>query len=312
MRMRSKSIRLVSTAVLCVGMKVLLSSCPAPGIIFVSFNDPTLEAVVKDKLGLRFTPVTSLDMQFLTSLDVSGLGIFDLTGLGYATNLTFLDASDNPISDLSPLATCISLENLDLEDTDVFEISALEGLANLTVVNLCGNAVPNLQPLLDNVDFATGDTLTVDCELVFGPGPDAQRAALSAKGVAVFLCGDCEDGGGPGGSPAALITGLTSGSPPEYDFGSVSAGAGLQMADLSIENTGSGTLTWVFTFGALPDWIDSISPTAGTTTSETDTVTITVDPNGGSLVMGVEAMFVINFNSDGGSTPITIKITQTA
>ncbi len=170
-------------------MMTLFSSCPL-SLVFVKFNDPALEAIVKEKLGLRLTPVTSVDMLGLFSLDISGVGINDLTGLEYALSMTFFDASTNPISDLRALKTCISLRTLNLEDTEVFEISALESLTRLELVDLCGNAVNDLQPLIDNTGFNTDDTLTVDCVLVSGPSFDAQTTALAASGVTVFFC-DC-------------------------------------------------------------------------------------------------------------------------
>ncbi len=302
--MRSTKLRFATTAILLIGMMTLLSSCPL-GAVFVKFNDPALEAIVKDKLGLRLTPVTSADMLGLISLDISGVGISDLTGLGYALNLRFLDASNNPISSLIPIVTCVSLRTLDLEDTDVFEISPLTNLTNLNSVNLCGNAVPTIQPLIDNasaggIGSSVGDNVTVDCELISGTTPNMERDTLAGLGVTVFLCGDCETSEG---TPILTVT-TPATMPNEVPFlNQVGTGSN----SFTIENTGDGTLIWLVDTSGLPAWITNIVPTAGTTTTETDVVTVFVDAS--MVAGGSDITFPLNVVSNGGSSNVDIHIT---
>jgi len=295
--MRSTKTRLFSTAILLTGMMTLFSSCPLVGVVFVDFNDPALEAIVKDKLGLRLTPVTSADMLGLVSLDISGVGVSDLTGLGYALNLRFLDASNNPISSLIPIVTCVSLRTLDLEDTDVFEISPLTSLTNLNLVNLCGDAVPNIQPLIDNTGMGAGDTVTVDCELIFGPTPNAQRMALAAKGVAVFLCGDCDS---TSGTPILSLTNLDFGDEVHFDT------AGVASKSFNILNGGDGTLIWGIDVGTLPTWITGVGATGGTTTTETEIITVDVDAT--ALPSPSDVTHTLNIVSNGGSDIVVVHV----
>ena len=69
-----------------------------------------------------------------------------------------------------------------------------------------------------------------------------------------------------------------------------------------ITNTGTGTLTW-----SIPDnrsWI-SVSPTSGSTTSETDQITVTVDR--GSMAVGTHTG-AVSISSDGGPSAVTISM----
>ena len=104
--------------------------------------------------------------------------------------------------------------------------------------------------------------------------------------------------------PVLSVTGTGS-----LAFGSVAQGAGTQSATFNIENTGQSTLSWSIPTAGVPDWVESIVPSSGTSTGETDTVTVTVDPS----VPGVGAhSTTINVLSNGGNElaiPITITVT---
>ena len=68
----------------------------------VTIPDANLRAVIQDALGKsRFAPITTTDMASLTTLDASNRNIRDLTGLEFATNLTTLNITDNPLSSQS-------------------------------------------------------------------------------------------------------------------------------------------------------------------------------------------------------------------
>ncbi len=65
----------------------------------VNIQDANLRAVIRDALGKsRFAPITTTDMASLTTLDASNRGIRELDGLEFATNLTMLNLTDNPLS----------------------------------------------------------------------------------------------------------------------------------------------------------------------------------------------------------------------
>ena len=56
----------------------------------VDFNDPALEAAVRQALGIPTDPIMPADMLNLTNFQPIRRDITDLTGLEYATNLTML------------------------------------------------------------------------------------------------------------------------------------------------------------------------------------------------------------------------------
>jgi len=71
----------------------------------VAVPDNALRAAINAALGHgALDALTVGQMRRLTSLTASGLGISDLTGLQYATNLTYLDVSNNDINSFDPLA----------------------------------------------------------------------------------------------------------------------------------------------------------------------------------------------------------------
>nr|QNO52143.1 hypothetical protein MDNCFBIC_00013 [Methanosarcinales archaeon ANME-1 ERB6] len=90
--------------------------------------------------------------------------------------------------------------------------------------------------------------------------------------------------------------------PPSHDFGSVPSGE-TRTWTFDITNCGAGTLTWSVSDDQT--WI-SMSPTSGTTTTETDPVTVTIDTTG--LTCDAEHTGTIAVNSDGGTKTGTIRV----
>ena len=82
----------------------------------------------------------------LQRLGVAGLGIEDLSALA-ALPLEYLNAADNPLADLAPLAGLTSLGFLDLSDANVTNIGLLSELQHLTVLRLRRNGVSDLSAL---------------------------------------------------------------------------------------------------------------------------------------------------------------------
>ncbi len=74
-----------------------------------------------------------------------------------------------------------------------------------------------------------------------------------------------------------------------------------------VENTGSGTLNW--TARTTEPWI-TLSPTGGSTRSETDQLAITLDP--GTLTPGVPYVGTVIVSSNTGDETITLNVTRPA
>ena len=126
------------------GVKVQFSSSQTT----VTIADANLRAVIADSLGKASGEViTRGDMATLTFLEARNSDISDLTGLEFATNLQWLDlggkwlpdstwVNSNAISNFSALSSLTNLTVLDLSGTGVSDISALSGLTNLTELYL--------------------------------------------------------------------------------------------------------------------------------------------------------------------------------
>ena len=131
----------------------------------VSIPDANLAAALREALGLPpGAAITSDALRNLTRLEAEGRGIADLTGLEYAVNLTWLDLGattidgewrENPISNVSPLASLTNLEWLDLASTGVSDVSALAHLTNLEWLDLGGHFVSDVSALagLTNLEW---------------------------------------------------------------------------------------------------------------------------------------------------------------
>jgi Leucine-rich repeat (LRR) protein len=71
----------------------------------VDIPDPNLESAIREVLNLPDEiSLTQPEMLRLTWLQALDSGITDLTGLEYATNLKKLELDHNPITDISPIA----------------------------------------------------------------------------------------------------------------------------------------------------------------------------------------------------------------
>lgn len=104
--------------------------------------------------------ITVEDMKKLTKLNgdlleyksnngkIQGHGIDDLTGLEYATNLEWVDLSENKISDLSPLAGATNIKWLELDRNMITDVSPLKNMKELEHLNIYNNAgITDVSPL---------------------------------------------------------------------------------------------------------------------------------------------------------------------
>ena len=116
----------------------------------VHIPDENLKLALARSLNLPFNvnpAITKEDMRHLTRLELHDKGIKNLTGLEHASNLTKLYCELNPINDLSPIATLITLESLSLWGTPGLRIDALSNLTNLIYLDIAGCHLINLSPL---------------------------------------------------------------------------------------------------------------------------------------------------------------------
>ena len=157
----------------------------APDDSAIVFDDPVLEASIREALGKPQGDITRADAQALTELELSQQGvdpdqpyIHSLSALQYFTNLTYLGLgyavqnADDPtapiditvianltnleslqmagvvINDLSPLATLVQLKSLTLFNGDQpLDLAPLAGLVNLEALTLRNNRISDLTPL---------------------------------------------------------------------------------------------------------------------------------------------------------------------
>ena len=178
------------TLILLLTVLVQLSAPPVQAE--VSIPDANLAAVIREALELPAGAAITADaMRNLTWLDASSRGIADLTGLEYAVNLTTLSLSQiyvdngwhqNPISNLSPLASLTNLVELDLSFTGVSDVSALASLTNLETLLLGYTAVSDVSPLLGLSSLSRLDL--EGCPLSYA-SIHTHIPALKAKGIEV-------------------------------------------------------------------------------------------------------------------------------
>lgn len=112
--------------------------------------DPALRAAVREALALpAVMPLTKEKLLALHHLNAGGKGITNLKGLEFARNLTDLHLGDagNYITDLSPLATLISLTHLNVGGNRVVDLKPLTNLTRLTGLSLWNNRVTDVSPL---------------------------------------------------------------------------------------------------------------------------------------------------------------------
>ena len=119
----------------------------------VHIPDANLRAAIAETLGKEgpdTAPITLEEMATLTILRASNRDIKDLTGIQSAINLEELWISENPISDLSPLAGLKNLIGLGAWDTpNISDLSPLVKLPKLRWLDFGGFPAPDFSPLAD-------------------------------------------------------------------------------------------------------------------------------------------------------------------
>ena len=107
--------------------------------------DPNLRVAIAETIGMP--PNTSIlrgHIENLTYLDARNANISDLTGLEGATNLRSLIINNNSVSDISPLTDLTNLRRLNLGDNNISDISPLASLTNLETLEFRDNNISDI------------------------------------------------------------------------------------------------------------------------------------------------------------------------
>ena len=132
----------------------------------VDIPDVNLRAAIEDVLDKApGTPIAPAEIVNMTRLEARNRNISDLTGLEGATNLTYLNLSDeyveaenrhvnsNSVSDLSPLSGLTALTELWLHRNAITDISPVAGLTNLTRLEIGDNNISDISPVASLINL---------------------------------------------------------------------------------------------------------------------------------------------------------------
>jgi Leucine-rich repeat (LRR) protein len=110
----------------------------------VTIPDPRLQQRLRSVLGKPTGNITASDMASITRLDASEAGIRSLQGLETATNLVWLDLTDNRLTNLLALADLKELNWLSITYNYLTNLSFPRGLNQLRTLRLSWNSFTNL------------------------------------------------------------------------------------------------------------------------------------------------------------------------
>jgi Leucine-rich repeat (LRR) protein len=107
------------------------------------FNDPNLEAAIREAMGKPKGAIAEDDLQGITELEAPDNNIRDITGIERCVNLERLILGNwqtsNRIQDISPLSSLTNLKELTLSKNQIGDVTPLADLTNLAELSLSGN-----------------------------------------------------------------------------------------------------------------------------------------------------------------------------
>ena len=114
----------------------------------VQFDDPNLEAAIREAIGKPDGAITEVDLQSITELEAPDNNISDITGIERCVNLEKLVLggwqSSNEVADISPLKELTNLTYLQLSDNQISDVTPLAKLTKLETLHLSGNPIRHL------------------------------------------------------------------------------------------------------------------------------------------------------------------------
>ena len=111
--------------------------------------------------------------------------INDLSALSDMTELTRLILHYNAVVDISPLSNMTKLEELYLPYNGVQDISSLSGLDSLTILDIKSNDIFDILPLVQNLEFAEGDYVSLGENPLNDTSINTYVPQLESRGVEV-------------------------------------------------------------------------------------------------------------------------------
>lgn len=115
-----------------------------------TFQDSKLEKLIRDKVGKPTGTLAYSDLKDITSLNLSNEGITDISGLESCVNLKSLDLSYNQIKDVKPLLKLYDIKDLNLSHNKISDVSYLSNLTSLEQLNLSDNNISDLSHSREN------------------------------------------------------------------------------------------------------------------------------------------------------------------
>jgi hypothetical protein len=176
--------------------------------VAVDFPDPHLLKAIRTAVGIPTGEIHRLDLVSLLFLGSNADTISDLTGLEYCINLQVLYLNDNPVRDLTPLASLshldevqlvgdslssiptlpgwTSVRRLFLTDNQITDLAGIASMTNLHHLFAANNLFTDLGPLVTNNQFAVGDTAWVGNNPLSTFAIGTQIVGIEARGAKVI------------------------------------------------------------------------------------------------------------------------------
>jgi len=105
----------------------------------VYFADAMLDTAIRAMLKKSSGVIFANELAVITSLNLTGLGVSDLSGIGYCTELEYLFAQSNQISNIAALKNLTKLKQVMLSYNNIRDFSLLGNLSSLTYINMSDN-----------------------------------------------------------------------------------------------------------------------------------------------------------------------------
>lgn len=113
----------------------------------VTFKDKNLEQVIRNAINKPEGDIYKSNFESISYLNASNNHIKDLSGIENLYNLQILNLSQNQISDMSVLKGLTNLRDLDLSENEINDISQLRSLTTLYYLNLDNNKIVDISVL---------------------------------------------------------------------------------------------------------------------------------------------------------------------